>query len=109
MVLALRNFSFHLALISVHEWNAALYAKCTCRPVAFSLLKMCLSGSWRARVKRKKALHFALCNVLCLWIYGIDLYIGRAAGIISMYVSLSNTCLPFNRNCVYAHYMVLLH
>jgi len=37
------------------------------------------------------------------------LYLDRAAGVISIYVSLSNICVSFNRDCVCAHYMVLLH
>lgn len=109
MILALRNSSFHLVLISVHEWNADLYAKCTCCPVAFSWLKMCLSGAWWARLEKKKALQFGLSNVLCLWMYGIYLYIAKAAGVISIDVSLSDRCLPFNHDCVCAHYIVLLH
>lgn len=41
----------------------------------------------------KPPLHFGLCNVLCLWRYGIDLYIDRTVGIISIYVSKVNRCI----------------
>lgn len=92
MVLAWRNSGFYLALISVHEWNAAFYAKCTCCPMAFSWPRMWLSGAWWAGAGKKPKKPFAFWIMqwtLLMEVWDRFLH-NRTVGIISLYVSKVN-------------------